>query len=740
MILRLLGTFAVEANAARSIAVSIRSKKARALLAYLAMKSDGRASREELATLLWGDNPDAQARHSLRQCVMSLRQDLHYFAPDLLSMSREAIQLCAQGLAVDAHEFVLLAKFAQPGELTRAADLWHGEFLADLTLDIEEFDAWRARERDRLAAAAARVFEALCENADASGDGERAIEAVERLVALDPTREDRQRTALLIHARYRGREAALDRARLLANLLRSELAISPDHATSALIEKIKNGKVALAPRRELQSAPSGSNADRPEALRDQKAPVLAAEHVPPMPMPVAKSWPNRPIAPLLALVTALSLGGAVALELATGWKLPFRMADRAHVGSSAQRADASAVVLPFAVDVARGADDLPFAQALTHDLSINLARFGDVRIVSDRTAGLYRDRHVDVAKVGAELNVRYAVVGRIERTESGRRIDVQLVDTANQTTLWSDRMQREDADPAPTTEDIARGAARVLAINIRYAEARRARSSSVASVDVRDLLVRGHVSEIRSYLGENVSDALRLYEEVLRRAPNNQAAMLGVARMNIIAAMNFVDIDPRPDVGRAERLLNEVLVKSPNWAAAHFTLGLLQKYRRQYAASLKSFERCIELNPSFLSARAQIAAILTRTGQPQKGLDLIQDTIRIAAPSDPAMGLWHLFAGEAELELGHERAALDWMLRANTLMPGSPLVHAWLASVYATIGDRPNAARYVAALKKIAPAVTQRFADRWYGNDAPNGRPQTRILQGLRLALAGPLP
>jgi hypothetical protein len=36
--LRVLGTFAIEANVGRPIALSIRSRKARALLAYLAMK------------------------------------------------------------------------------------------------------------------------------------------------------------------------------------------------------------------------------------------------------------------------------------------------------------------------------------------------------------------------------------------------------------------------------------------------------------------------------------------------------------------------------------------------------------------------------------------------------------------------------------------------------------------------------------------------------------------------------
>src|SRR5260221_11140250 len=116
--LSLLGAFAVEVTAGRSIAVALRSRKSRALLAYLAMKPDGRAGREELATLLWGDTPDAQARHSLRQCLMSLRQDLHV-APDLFDMGRETIGLRTQTLAVDARELLSVAAATDPDELAR---------------------------------------------------------------------------------------------------------------------------------------------------------------------------------------------------------------------------------------------------------------------------------------------------------------------------------------------------------------------------------------------------------------------------------------------------------------------------------------------------------------------------------------------------------------------------------------------------------------------------------------------
>jgi hypothetical protein len=73
-------------------------------------------------------------------------------------------------------------------------------------------------------------------------------------------------------------------------------------------------------------------------------------------------------------------------------------------------------------------------------------------------------------------------------------------------------------------------------------------------------------------------------------------------------------------------------------------------------------------------------------------------------------------------------------------MPGSPLVHAWLASIYATVGDKPNAAKYVAALTKAAPARTRAFLERPPAERlSGEGRRSLRLFKGLRLALSGSL-
>ena len=56
--------------------IPIKSKKARALLAYLALPPGKERSREEVMALLWSERGDEQARSSLRQALSGLRKEL----------------------------------------------------------------------------------------------------------------------------------------------------------------------------------------------------------------------------------------------------------------------------------------------------------------------------------------------------------------------------------------------------------------------------------------------------------------------------------------------------------------------------------------------------------------------------------------------------------------------------------------------------------------------------------------
>ncbi|MBA3812086.1 MAG: hypothetical protein H0X27_10695, partial [Caulobacteraceae bacterium] len=89
--LRLMGGFRLAGAEGQAIAVA--SRRARGVLAYLALAAEGAASRERLRGLLWSDRGEAQARASLRQCLLELRTALEGAGLDLIEAGRETISL-----------------------------------------------------------------------------------------------------------------------------------------------------------------------------------------------------------------------------------------------------------------------------------------------------------------------------------------------------------------------------------------------------------------------------------------------------------------------------------------------------------------------------------------------------------------------------------------------------------------------------------------------------------------------
>jgi DNA-binding SARP family transcriptional activator len=242
--LDLLGTFALRADGATASPIHIATRKGRALLAYLAMQPDARASREQLAALLWGDRDDHHARQALRQCLARLQSDLGTTSAHIVWADHETVALHSHALAVDAIEFERLANETSEATVEQAGALYRGDFLAGLAIEADPFDQWLETERARLAMLAGEVFRLSAEHADRAGRGPQAIAAAERLIAFDPLREDWHRLAISLHARYRGRDAALARASALAGVLRSDLDVAPEPATKALVESIARGSVA----------------------------------------------------------------------------------------------------------------------------------------------------------------------------------------------------------------------------------------------------------------------------------------------------------------------------------------------------------------------------------------------------------------------------------------------------------------------------------------------------------------
>ena len=221
---------------------SLTLAKGQALLFYLAVT--GRVhTRPALATLLWGDLPDAAARANLRKALHELRQDL---APYLF-IDRELVALAEEAeVWVDVVEFeTLLGDTATAGSddpVRRAVDLYRGDFLEGFYVrDAPDFEDWWLAERGRLRDLMLGALRSLADRHAREGHLDEAIALTRRLLDLEPWREAAHRRLMTWLALSGHRSAALAQYKICRRALEEELAVEPAEETVALYERIRRG-------------------------------------------------------------------------------------------------------------------------------------------------------------------------------------------------------------------------------------------------------------------------------------------------------------------------------------------------------------------------------------------------------------------------------------------------------------------------------------------------------------------
>ena len=130
--------------------LAVRTRKAQALLAYLALTPGQAHPRDKLAALLWPDTASGPARQGLRQSLFLLRQVLDSGELTRIVMTGDAVTLPAEAVQTDVAAFERAIAEGSPAALEHAVGLYRGDLLAGLGVTAPPFEDWLMGERERL--------------------------------------------------------------------------------------------------------------------------------------------------------------------------------------------------------------------------------------------------------------------------------------------------------------------------------------------------------------------------------------------------------------------------------------------------------------------------------------------------------------------------------------------------------------------------------------------------------------
>lgn len=273
--LRLLGGFSASA---RGRSVTLRTRKDRALFAYLALSEGRRHNRSRLAALLWDDGA-GDPRQSLRQSLMVISRALSGVGL-ALDAGRDDVRLEPAMLSVDVLDVRRLLAGDSIAPLEQAIALYSGPLLEDLGPISPAFDDWLTVERERLAAALVDGHRRLLDLYAAAGTPQRAIGAASRLVAADPYSEDARCELMLLYAECGHTRAAMAQYEAYAALLRKELGAEPGETAREIHRLLLEGHAPARRVKRQRGLPARAPAPKRAVDDFLKTSVLVLEQMP----------------------------------------------------------------------------------------------------------------------------------------------------------------------------------------------------------------------------------------------------------------------------------------------------------------------------------------------------------------------------------------------------------------------------------------------------------------------------
>jgi TolB-like protein/Flp pilus assembly protein TadD len=393
----------------------------------------------------------------------------------------------------------------------------------------------------------------------------------------------------------------------------------------------------------------------------------------------------------------------------------------------------SIVVLPFA-NIGGDPEQDYFVDGVTESLTTDLSRISGSFVIGRNTAFTYKGKHVDLKRVGRELNVRYILEGSVQRGGNRLRVNVQLIDAETGNHLWAERFDKPVADLFDMQDEIVSRLANALDAELIAAEARRAERSP--HPDAMDLVFQGSSWWNKGLTPDCMAQARSFFEKAMALDPENVEAMVGLARVDTSLGAAVMTDDYSARFAAAETTITKVLSLAPNHASAHAILGSVQIFTKRAAQGIAECEQALTLDRNLARAHAVIGLAKYFVGRGAETEPHINEALRLS-PRDTLAPRWVVYVGLAKAQLGADAEAVDWMRRGLDANRNYSVTHFDLAAALARLGRLDEARASVNAGLALDPRFTiRRYRDVTYSNsDNPTYRAgRERLIEGMRMA------
>jgi TolB-like protein/Tfp pilus assembly protein PilF len=279
----------------------------------------------------------------------------------------------------------------------------------------------------------------------------------------------------------------------------------------------------------------------------------------------------------------------------------------------AYKVDKSIAVLPFE-NLSDEKENAYFADGIQDDVLTNLSRIGDLKVISRTSVMPYRGKGSNVREIGKALGVSTILEGSVRRVGNRVRVNVQLINTANDEHLWAEDYDRDLTDVFAIQTDLAQKIANELRAKLSPSEKSQIESKPTENGEAYLAFVQAHNLSCAFDDFDKLKQGEQLYARAIELDPKFALAMARSSLLQSWIVHNFDRTSARRE--KARSLADRALQLQPDLPEAHLALGFSYYYGdNDYDAALKEFEIAQRGLPNESEVYLAIGAIQRRQGK-----------------------------------------------------------------------------------------------------------------------------
>jgi TolB-like protein/Tfp pilus assembly protein PilF len=312
-----------------------------------------------------------------------------------------------------------------------------------------------------------------------------------------------------------------------------------------------------------------------------------------------------------------------------------RLMERVHlapeeIAASEIVPEKSIAVLPFD-NLSNDKDNAYIASGIQDEILTRLSNIADLKVISRTSTQRYKSAPENLSEIGRQLGVANILEGTVQKSGDAVRVNVQLIDAANDSHLWADTFDRKITDIFSVESDLAKAIADRLQAKLTPQEELVIGAKSTDNTEAYDAYLRALAYTLRTSATQaNCVSAQKYLKEAVRLDPKFALAW---ALLSYVDADGYLTTMLQPTVAlreEARQAADTALSLQPHLGEAVLAKGQYHyACLKDYDTAMRYFEQARPLLPNNSQVPQLLAYVTRRRGQWDQSEDYFNEAERL---------------------------------------------------------------------------------------------------------------